>query len=76
MTETYAENEGVFDGNGNWTANEGSVFRSLTAQEVSDLQQMAQVSTPIFGGENNATWEETHPIARDIYEERGLRPEE
>lgn len=69
-------NEGKLEPSGNWKAAEGSPFRSLTLQEVSDLRQTAETTTPIFGGPNNATWEQTHPVAREVYEKRGFKPKD
>lgn len=61
---------------GSWTAPEGSPFRSLTQLEVADLEHTANNTTPSFEGSHNATWEQTHPIARAVYEARGLKPKD
>ncbi len=66
---------GHFNSDGGWAADEGSPWRSLTVQEVADLQAMAETTTPIFGGEHNAAWEEHHPIARAAWEKRGVKPQ-
>lgn len=71
---SYATQEGTYQPDGSWVANPGSEFRSLTVEEVADLEAHANTVTPVFEGENNATWAETHPVARDIYEARGLKP--
>lgn len=65
--------EGILQPDGKWIAGEGSPFRSLSVQEVSDLRQSAELAQPIFGGPHNATWEQTHPLAREVYERRGLK---
>ena len=59
---------------GSWRAPPGSPFRSLTPLEVAELREMAERTTPIFGGPHNVTWEETHPVAREVYQRRGLQP--
>lgn len=74
MATSYAETEGKITEGAGWIANKGSPFRSLTWQEVQDIREMAENTTPVFGGEANATWEQHHPIARDIFERRGLKP--
>lgn len=64
--------------------------RQLTAQELADLREMAETTTPKFGTHieevdhpergkvfrisHNAEWEDHHPIARQIWERRGLKP--
>lgn len=67
-------NEGNFQPDGSWQAAAGSPHRSLTKQEVIDLQAMASTTTPVFGGEHNAAWDDHHPVAREIFEKRGLKP--
>lgn len=64
----------TLNADGSWTAPDVSGFRSLTAQEVADTQQMARDTTPEFGGEHNAEWEQHHPVARAVWEQRGLKP--
>lgn len=75
MKKTYAEIEGTILEDGGWRANDGSIFRSLTRQEVLELQEMAEKTIPIFGGDGNAIWEQHHPIARDIWQKRGFKSE-
>jgi hypothetical protein len=64
--------------------------RVLTQQEKQDLELMAATTTPLFGivteevehptlGKtvrvtHNAEWEDHHPVARAIWEKRGLKP--
>lgn len=61
---------------GSWKAPDGSEFRSLTPQEVKDLQAMAEKTTPEFGGPHNATWDQHHPVAREVWERLGVKPKE
>lgn len=74
MTQTYADQEGKFLPDGSWVAAEGSPFRSLSAAEVGDLLAMANDTSPVFGGAHNASWGEQHPLARDVWAARGLKP--
>lgn len=66
------------------------VHRTLTKEEQTDLRHMAETTTPQFGivteevdhptlGKtvrvtHNAEWEDHHPIAREVWERRGLKP--
>ncbi len=75
-----------------WVPDPGSPFRGLTAQEVADLRYMAETTTPLFVDvkevrkdfrgneyhheESNASWESHHPVAREVWERRGLKPKE
>ena len=68
--------EGSLQPDGSWLADAGSPYRSLTAREVEELRTMATNKTPIFGGDHNASWSDHHPIARAIWEQRGLKPAE
>lgn len=61
-----------------WTDPEG-IHRSLTQHEVDDIRAMAEAITPRFGGhaldpDADAPWEAHHPVAREVWERRGLRP--
>jgi hypothetical protein len=47
-------------------------YRSLVAAEVIDLVRMAQTTTPSFEPPN-AKWEDHHPIARAVWEARGVK---
>lgn len=56
------------------------IHRSLTQHEVDDLRNMAENTTPRFGGHEkdpdaDASWEAHHPIAREVWERRGLKPQ-
>lgn len=66
-------NEGEYVGD-EWVPKKGSPFRHLTAVEVAETRAMAEKTTPEFGGEHNATWEQHHPVAREIWERRGVKP--
>ena len=68
--------EGAILPNGGWQANVGSKFRSLTRDEVNDLREMAEKSTPSFDGPHNAKWEDHHPLAREIWAKKGVGPKE
>lgn len=57
---------------GGWDAPPGSPFRTLTAEEVKDLQ--AAPFPAAFGGPHNATWEQHHPVARAAWLKRGFSP--
>lgn len=59
--------EGKYNPDGSWTAAEGVPFRSLTTEEVQDIIHMAKTTIPAFGGPHDATWEQHHPIAREIW---------
>lgn len=63
---------------GGWDAPEGSPHRSLTAAEVEDARRMAHTTTPEFGTgdpkDGNAAWEQHHPVAREVWENRGVKP--
>lgn len=65
--------EGTIGADGGWIPNEGSMFRRLTKREVDDLTTMAESTTPTFGL-NDASWEQHHPLCREIWERRGLKP--
>lgn len=59
---------------GGWQANAGSKFRTLNRDEVFDLTKMAESTTPSFDGPHNAKWEEHHPLAREVWENKGVGP--
>jgi hypothetical protein len=68
--------EGKYDSAGYWVASEGSNFRSLTPEEVEDTRKMAESIkdfTKFFDGEHNATWEQHHPVAREVWEKLGVK---
>ena len=71
-----------------WQAPEGSPFRSLTITEAAELRAMAEATTLRFSGHRDPTdprrlldpdadapWESLHPVAREVWERRGLKPE-
>jgi hypothetical protein len=67
--------EGVLLPDGSWKAAEGSSrFRDLNIFEVNELRFMAENTTPSFEGPHNATWEDQHPVAREIWARRGVGP--
>lgn len=50
--------------------------RSLTREEVDNLRDYAESTTPSFLPPDNAAWDDHHPIAREVWEKKGLKPEE
>jgi hypothetical protein len=49
-------------------------FRDLTKEEVADLVDYAQKVTPQFHPPHHAPWEDHHPIAREVWEGKGITP--
>ena len=66
--------DGKMNADGSWEAANGSKFRSLTAAEVADVKAMASATTPSFEGEHNAKWGDHHPLAREVWQKRGMGP--
>ena len=81
-TETAAE--GVMLPDGGWQPAIGSKHRKLNRDEVFDLRQMAEKTTPTFpdkgskpdrnGNHDNAAWEDHHPVAREVWARKGIGP--
>jgi hypothetical protein len=51
--------------------NEVMIFRSLSPKQIEDFRQYARESDP----PDMSMWPFYHPICREVWEERGIRPE-
>jgi hypothetical protein len=49
--------------------------RSLTSDEMHDLRDAAEEHVPLFHPPHNAAWDDHHPIAREVWEKKGITKE-
>ncbi len=82
-------NEGQIMSDGSWVGVKDSPYRNLTAEEVKAAREAAEAAPPRFTGhydpddprrwldpDADAPWERHHPVTREVWEKRGMKPPE